>query len=143
MSGKFSESAVVRALAKAVCQRITRRMIATLQKMNDGLLSGDSGLQNTWDEICVQIQYDRSIFWDAYDETVRSLVVSEVEELQTYEREAIWLQTTEGIDWRCKDESRREPYPVWNRDIVEYLLNEHLYNEAGRWSNQRIREYLD
>ena len=52
MSRTLSETEVVRALAEQVCRRLTRRLIATLQKMNNGLLSGeDSGLKNTWDEI--------------------------------------------------------------------------------------------
>jgi hypothetical protein len=129
MSREFSESAVVRALAKEVCRRLTRKLIATLQKMNDGLMSGDgSGLQNTWDEICVQIQYVQSFDWYAYDHTVKGLAEAEIEKLPTYEREAIWLQTLEADDWECGDESQRETCPVFIDDIVRYLVNEHLYS---------------
>ena len=144
MSRKLSESAVIRAFAAEICQRLTRKMIATLQKMNDGLLSGDSsGLENTWDEICAQVQYELSVYWDAYDQTVRSLAEAEVEKLLPHEREAIWLQTPEAFDWEFEDESRRNSYPVRNDDIVGYLAQEYLYREASKWSNQRIREYLD
>ncbi|MGH9834164.1 MAG: hypothetical protein ACREBD_12160 [Blastocatellia bacterium] len=119
-------------------------MIATLQKMNDALLSGDgSGLENIWDEICAQVQYEQSFYWDAYDQTVRSLAEAEVEKLLPHEREAIWLQTPEADVWEFEDESERKPYPVCNDDIVGYLVKERLYHEAGRWSNERIREYLD
>jgi hypothetical protein len=80
MSSKFSESAVIRAFAEEICQRLTRKMIDRLQEMKDGLQSGDgSGLENTWDEICVQIQYEQSIYWDAYDSTVRQMVEAVVE----------------------------------------------------------------
>jgi hypothetical protein len=60
MSSKFSESAVIRAFAEEICQRLTRKMIDRLQEMKDGLQSGDgSGLENTWDEIRVQVQYEQ------------------------------------------------------------------------------------
>jgi hypothetical protein len=80
---------------------------------------------------------------DVYDETVRGLAASEVEKLLPHKREAIWLQSTAADDWACEDESRRQPYPVSNEEIVEYLVNEYIYSEAGNWSNQRIRSYLD
>jgi hypothetical protein len=144
MSRTLSESAVVRALADEVCERLTRKLIATLQRLNNGLLSGeDSGLKNTWDEICAQVQFEESFSWDVYDETVRGLAASDVEKLQSHEREAIWLQTTAADDWDCEDESRRQPYPVSNDEIVDYLVNEYIYSKAGNWSNRRIRNYLD
>jgi hypothetical protein len=144
MSRTLSESSVVSALADEVCRRLTRRLIATLQKLNNALLSGeDSGLKNTWDEICAQVQFEESYAWDAYDETVRGLAASGVEKLQPHEREAIWLQTTAADDWDCEDESRRRPYPVSNEEIVDYLVDEYVYRDAGNWSNLRIRNYLD
>lgn len=144
MSRTLSEAAVVRALADQVCRRLTRRMIATLQKLNNGLLSGeDSGLKNAWDEICAQLQFEQAFSWDVYDETVKGLVASDVEKLLPHEREAIWLQTTAAGDWDCEDESRRQPYPVSNEEVVDYVVNEYIYSEAGNWSNQRIRSYLD
>ena len=144
MSRTLSEAAVVRALADQICKRLTRRLIATLQKMNNGLLSGeDSGLKNTWDEICAQVQFEESFSWDAYDETVRGLATSDVEKLQPHEREAIWLQTTAADHWDCEDESRRQPYPVSTEEIVDHLVHEYIYSEAGNWSNHRIRIYLD
>src|SRR3982750_3304045 len=104
--------------------------------MTNGLLSGDdSGLRNTWDEICVQIQLERSFAWDVYEETVASLTRTAVEALQSFEREAIWLQTPEADDWSCEDESERDEYPVVNDDVVYYLLNEKIYPLAANWSN--------
>lgn len=34
-------------------------------------------------------------------------------------------------------------YPVFNDDIVQFFWQEHLLAEAGRWSNPRIRAYLE
>jgi len=119
-------------------------MIDSLKKMKDALHSGNgSGLENTWDEICVQVQYEQSIYWDAYDSTVWQMVEAEVEKLSPHEREVIWLQTPEADRWGFDEESEHDHYPVFNDDIVRYVVKEHIYHEAGRWNNQRIREYLD
>jgi hypothetical protein len=39
--------------------------------MSDTLSGDDSELKTTWDEICAQVQYEHSIFWETYDEIVR------------------------------------------------------------------------
>lgn len=144
MNRTLSESEIVRELADRICRRLTRRIIATLQTMKDGLLSGDdSGLRNTWDEICAQIQFQLASSWDAYEDTISQLVKTEIEGLQAYEREAVWLQTSPGDNWLCEDQSFRPPYPVLAEDIVEYFISEHLYKAAVNWSNGRIRNYLD
>jgi hypothetical protein len=144
MDRELSGSAIVSALAEQACKCLTRKLIAQLQGMDKGLLSGDdSGLQSTWDEICVQIQDEKSIFWDTYEATVESLLVAPVEGLPVHEREAIWLQTPQGSDWDCEDEDEREPYPVSPSEIITYVLDEYVYAEADRWTNARIRAYLD
>jgi hypothetical protein len=144
-SGKqLSESGIVRKLAAEICQNMTRKVIADLQRMESSLLPGeDSGFKNTWDEICVQVQYNRSFYWDAYDLTVRSYLSFHVENLVDFEREAVWLQTPEGEDWDCEDDIERNLYPVSNEDIVAYIANSFVYANAERWSNSRIRNYID
>jgi hypothetical protein len=143
MNRRLSELAIVRDLAEKVCQRLTRKAIIDLQKMDSMLSGDDSGLQSIWDEICVQVQYEQSFSWQAYDATVHLLLDTYMEELAVYEREAVWLQTPEGEDWDGEDCSEREPYPVFDSDIVRYLKEAYVYAEAGRWSNPRIRAYIE
>ena len=141
---ELSESDVIRAFAETICKRVTRKSISQLQRMTSGLLSGeDSGLENTWDEICAQVQYQESIHWDLYDDTVRDVARIEIQELQHHERQAIGLQTPEGFDWLFEGESARDACPVVEDDIVEYLVREHIYSCAANWTNKRIRAYLD
>lgn len=139
----LNESAIVRALAGAVVERITRRVIRDLQRMDVTLSGEDSGLKSPWDELCAQVQYMESFYWDAYEETVRAIVDGYVKDLPKYETEAIWLQTEEGFDWALKEPEDREPYPVFRGDIVEYVMREGVYLKAGQWSNARIRAYID
>ena len=110
----------------------------------DGKLSGDdSELENPWDEICAQVQYEQSIFWDVDQETITAFVAGEVETLQPFERDAIWLQTPQGDDWDCADEESREPYPVVIDDVIGYIVSDYVLAEAGRWSNPKIRAHID
>ena len=144
MTARLSERAIACQLAKHTAARVTRRVITSLQRLTDCKLSGDdSRLENIWDEICVQVQGDTSYAWDAYLDTVTAFLTTEVKGLADYEREALWLQTEPGTDWVCAEEKERDPSPVCHDHIVEYVLHEGVLAEAGRWSNPRIRAYLD
>jgi hypothetical protein len=104
-NGKLSEAAIVRQLAEHTAKRLTSRVITALQRMTEGKQSGeDSGLENIWDEICVQVQCEEFLSWDSYVETVRAMIGGDVEALSLHEREALWLQTQKGIDWAYQDE---------------------------------------
>lgn len=143
MSDKLSESAIVRAVAQEASRLITRKVIRGLQNMKYTLSGDDSELKTTWDEICAQIQYEQSFSWDSYDETVRSYLNGYVNELPRHAQEAIWLQTDAGGDWYYEDPDDRDAFPVCDDDIVDYLAREYVYAEAGRWSNTRIRAFID
>jgi hypothetical protein len=144
MTPELAEWRIVRRLAEQVCQRVTRRVIRYLQELVDGLQSGDdSGLTNAWEEICVQVQGEQSVLWDAYDVTVRQIVSMEVTRLPEYERDAVWLQTPEGEQWDAEEKDEREKSPVTGDNIIDYLTNDYVYSAAANWSNLRIRKYLD
>lgn len=140
----LSESTIVWDLAEGVGRRIARQVIRSLQGMTETRMSGEgSGLANVWDEVCVQVQFEESVFWDAYEHTVTSLVAGEFAKLAPHEQEAVWLQSPQGIDWSCEDEAEREPAPVYDPDAVDHLVREFVFAEAGRWSNPQIRQFLD
>jgi hypothetical protein len=143
MSEGLSESAIVRAVAEKAARRIARKVIAALQQMKDKLSGDDSGLKTTWDEICAQVQYEKSFSWDAYDDTVRTIVGAQIATLPKHEREALWLQTTPGIDWDRKEPDDREAHPLCDDDIVKWLIDKYVYAEAANWSNARIRAYIE
>ena len=144
MTKTLSENGIARQLAEHTAKRITRKAIAILQGLTDCKLSGDdSTLENTWDEICVQVQGEESYGWDVYEETIETMLESEIAKLAPFEREALWLQTEQGSDWDCQDSDDREAYPVRNDDIATYLLRDYIMEAAGSWTNRRIRAYLD
>jgi hypothetical protein len=66
MGDALSKTGIVRAVAQKAAQRIAHKVIAELQLMTDKLSGDDSELETTWDEICVQVQGEESIFWECY-----------------------------------------------------------------------------
>jgi hypothetical protein len=142
MKRSLSESDIVAALADAAAKRICRKTIRSLQAMK-ATLSGDSELGTVWDEICVQIQGEQSYAWEVYVDTTRGEILGFLQGIPEYEKSAIWLQSNPGIDWVCSEADERDASPVIDDDIVDHVLTEYVYEEAGRWSNACIAAYLD
>lgn len=110
--------------------------------MTNGMQSGDdTTLKNLWDEICVQAQDQDSVMWDAYSDTIHSLVLEEVAKLDTATKQAIWLQTDAGIDWSVDNEDHE--IPTNSEDIAQYTLDTFVLAAAGNWTNKRIEKYLE
>ena len=141
-----AEDLIVGDLAEALCKRMANQVRAELQGANHRGMSGpDSVLQNTWDEICVQLQWEESVMWDAYEETVKAVVGGLVAELSRYELEAIWLQTGEA--WDSDDSGEELPEGkrpgVYVEAVEQYVIKDYVYPMASDWSNSQIRAYFD
>jgi hypothetical protein len=157
---------IINQLANTISERISHQVELSLKGMTDGLQSSeDSGLENVWDEICVQVQSAHSMFWDLYDEVVINLIMPHIKKLEDYEKTALWLQTDSGWDWkyfisgpyREKDGSYssislHEEHEVsekdsafcYNTDIIaRYIASEYVYDKAGGYSNKKIKRYLE
>lgn len=63
------ESKIVYKVAQLACEKVARKTIAACQKLKY-TLSGEGSLTNTWDEICVQLQQQYSIFLVAYEDVI-------------------------------------------------------------------------
>jgi hypothetical protein len=143
MADKLSDR-VARLLADDICRRITKRTIRHLQCIPAKLSGDDSELQNPWDEICAQVQFEESFFWHVYQQTIADILSAEIGELRQFERDAIWLRTEAGFDWDWVDnpEKPAEP-PTYSPDIIDHILHRYLLPAAENWSNSRIRAYLE
>lgn len=133
------ESQIVTYLAQKVSMELTNKCIKDLQNCKIILSGDDSGLSNTWDEICVQIQGEYSMYWDTYLETIEAFIQPYLEKLNPYENFSIWLQTESGMSY---DEYQNEEPIISSIDILNYI-KDCILKKAGDWSNQRIRNYLE
>lgn len=132
---------IIYKIADKACKKISLKVIKNLQKMKGCHLSGDSGLKNIWDEICVQVQGEESIFWDAYNDTIKPLILSEVKDIDEEIKQAIWFQTDEGLCW--DEEAEEQDLLLFNLDqITDYIYNDYLWKYAADWTNNQIEKYL-
>jgi hypothetical protein len=143
MERPLSESLIVQAIAMEACERLTRKTIRILQKMDYRLASDDSGLTSTWDEVCVQMQGQKTVEWDIYNTTIQDILTAEFGQLSSHEQDAIWLQTDEGENWSYGDEDRRGSAPNTTDNSVEFLMRKFLLSKAADWTNKRISQYLE
>ena len=137
---KFSE-----ARAEQLAQRLVRRFISALRKLNNPsmlLSSQDSGLKTVWDEICVQCQVDRFFVWDAYEMTIHAIIDGTVETLPRDEQVDLWLLTDAGWDWLYDQEDDQAQPEIVLSEITD-LLRQRLLEAAEEYSNRRIRAYVE
>lgn len=92
----------------------------------------------------MQVQFQESVYWDVYLDTIKTIISPAVEDLDVSSKEAIWLQTSRGMDWEAdaEDENNYQQAPGYClEDITEYILNDFILERAVNWTNQRIERY--
>ncbi|UJP63507.1 hypothetical protein [Mongoliitalea daihaiensis] len=136
---RLNKQSIILSFANEIAARIIKKSIKKLQRITIILSGDDSGLVNSWDEICVQIQGEYSFDWEAYEFMIDNHLKEETKKLTTHEQFAIWLQTDNGVYY---DEEEDENPEFIEEDILQYLKIV-LLKEAGSWSNDRIRRYLN
>ncbi len=97
---------------------------------------------SVWEEICVQVQFEESFYWGAYDYTVYDIVWREVKRLPPSVLRALWLDTIPGGDWLIEEEAEQPELAPYCIDEVAEHLTSIVYDMAADWSNWHIRAYL-
>ncbi|MCP4478776.1 MAG: hypothetical protein GY818_11860, partial [Planctomycetaceae bacterium] len=110
MSDGLDELEIVQSLGKDVIERLVNKTIRDLEEITTSL-SGDSGLTNAWDEICVQCQGEESYYWEIYQMEIDRLASINVSKLKRYEIEAAWFLTEMADEWIDDRDSWR--YEQW------------------------------
>ena len=145
----YSYECLMSRLAEPIVKRIVRKVKRQLQSYtrNSGMMQSeeDSGLLNVWDEFCVQLQSQESIFFDAYLYTVESLVMDVLQKCTEDELIILWTQTEAYEYWKeeiedvdCNDYLKRN---FELTSICDFLVHELEY-EAANYSSKRIENYL-
>lgn len=149
-------------------KEIVNKIISEFQSMKGDkfLLSGDdAGLENTWDEICVNVQGEESVWWDEYQNAIRLAVKTQTEKLAFSDLFNIWLLTEEFNDWSCNDSctyTQGQEYSLYNfyrkaneyfddegypndfsTDDVEQYIYQQVISEAANYTNKKIEDYLE
>lgn len=134
---------------------IVSTAIEALKKLGgNSLLSGDeSGLESIWEEICVQVQGEESIYWESYEGVIDQFVAGELKKRTPDEQLVVWLQTEEGCDWLSENEQDVQTLAemddllkagytaVCVNDVAENLKNDVL-EAAGTYTSENIERFL-
>ncbi|WP_234121355.1 hypothetical protein [Clostridium hydrogenum] len=135
---------IISEIAREECKKVSERVIKILQGMHKEMGSGDDTiLKSVWEEICVQVQGEQSFTWEAYLECIREIVSDELKLCGVQIKQAIWLQTQEGIDWECDNEDEEATVAYFDDDMIEYLLNDYILTSAADWTSDTIERYLE
>lgn len=130
-------------IANEECERVAEATISHLKKTKKGMQSGDdSGLKNLWEEICVQVQEEMSVMWDAYEQLMFQELYAELKNTPESIKQAIWLETDEGMDNYSQYESG-QPIHYDEAVIALYIASDYLLRKAADFTNDRIEQYLE
>lgn len=158
----IGKSDVLKKFADDIADSIVRKTIRELRGIQDTLSEEGGDLKNAWEEICAQVQYQDSYFWEAYEGVAWSIISRHVATLKRHELLALWFQTDEGENWdsspiisrdhcEVRDEVKRDAChdrvedaaPPLSTDEVERYLQHRLHVAAESFSNQRIEKFLE
>ncbi len=137
------EQRIVNAWAGKLATRIVEVVIGELKGM-EAALSGDSGLENAWEEICAQVQGEESSDWSAYEDVIESLLYAGVQCLDKEAQLALWAVTDQGwdyIDEHHADSNGIAGVPLNAGDIVAKLAGEVLA-AAADYESPSLYRYI-
>lgn len=135
------QDALLREIALDAGRRIVDRAVGHLRGMGAQLSGDDAGLKNVWEEFCVQVQGEESLFWDEYIQTVEEVLAGALKSARPLESTAIWLQTDEGRDWLSENDQGNDSPPVSDEDSVNWLYQV-IWRRADSSKHARVVAYL-
>ena len=128
------EQYIARAWALRIRRSLIKRAMRQLEQITAELSGKDAGLRSIWEEICVQVRGEESMFWSAYVETIDSILMPQIETLERDEQLALWVMTDSGWDYvynHHADKSGSDSdIPVDLTEIVDMVRSE-LMTEAA------------
>ncbi|MGF1922992.1 MAG: hypothetical protein ACQUHE_02340 [Bacteroidia bacterium] len=122
---------IVTEAAKYYTGRLVAKIVFRLKRVSQELrLNPDNGLNNTWEEICVQLQTEK---WNSYN-FVEDYLIATIDEL--VDELPVHIQYILSYDEFANEEL------TINKDfIIEKIIDE-LYAHAREYSNTRIEKFI-
>lgn len=133
----------------AIMEKLVKNLIRMFQKIkrNSGMMQSpeDSGLENLWDEICVQTQDEYSFYWETYVDYIKNVIDDEIEKMTLCQVLLIWFQTEEFFELSCdtEDEENNNDLTFYNPEAVRDYIFDKLLSESTDYHNARIEKYID
>lgn len=131
--------------ANALLKTINKRIIRKIQKFGIETVSAgdDSGLENLWDDFCVQVQYEEGDMFDMQEDIVLGIISDCIDDLKEkdhadYDILNLYMSNIDiRFMWDDKD-----LYFYCDDELANSLLVE-IKAIAMNYYNNKIRRYLD
>ena len=136
-------------LAEPIVKRIVGSVKRNMQRLdrNSGMMQSeeDSCLGNVWDEFCVEVQGQQSLFYELYLDYIEKLVFEKINECSKDETIILWTQTQGYDNWSLSEPDCDYSDILFENyvtdEVCEYLLQK-IIEAADNFSSNRIDEYL-
>lgn len=138
-----SDFQLLLALCRIHVDAISTSVIDQLKALrgDDYLLSGDdSGLENTWEEICVQAQGEGSFHGDVYEEVISNFIIGELEKQPSAIQ--ILLSYVGSVDSEFEYGEDENPYGIFHEAAIKEIMD-NIMMKAGYYESENISRYLD
>ncbi len=121
---------------------LVNRIIESLKSEDYYGLLGDSRLDLTfWDEICIQVQFDKSIIWEHYESVVNSHIHSALKHLPSNIYDVLEEYYSEEL--MLADDDQNPDAKVSDAEMANYIMQELILLKA-RWENsENISAYKE
>lgn len=113
-------------------QDVIDRVVLDLRFDSRSRMSGDSGLRNVWEEVCVQMQGEKSFYWSLYEQHIYSLGLGYIE---TWSEERVFAIHGENFK-RASSDLKLAKTQLALRVFSRVKI------AAKKFKNEKTREYL-
>jgi hypothetical protein len=165
-----AENEALREFSYEIARRIADLTFDYIEKNQQDFIEEYGDLEYQWDEVYKDhsiyedyksknysiwdinkgVRYDNATlsfvraFWDSIKKPVEIFISGQIKKLKDHERKAIWYQTDAGINWRYPENGDdSNPVHISDEDILNYIVNLHLFSRGDGWLNKRIEAILD
>lgn len=137
------EKGITTSWAQQLQAECSEQVIAQFEGMRESMLSGDSGLLNTWEEICAQVQGEESSDWDTYTGMIEDFILANVKQLPKSAQLALWAQTETGWDWIYDHFAEDDSYDNAPLDFesITQLIKGAVLSEAADYESPTLYRY--
>jgi hypothetical protein len=129
VEGKY----IIEEISEYYYSLLTSKLIYHIKRIKDVRSAYDTCLNNLWEDVCVQIQYDKWDSWQYTEHYVYGLCEIEIEKLP--------IPIQEAMSTGFEEDSDGEEFMI-GIDSSQKLL-EMIYDKAMSFMNERIRNYFD
>ena len=121
-------------------------------KRSSGMMQSpeSSGLINLWDEICVQVQREYSVYWDAYEEYIVAIINESIRRLSKEEKLMIWLSSESFSEWADSfdeddcDDAFSEFFPEgYDSEAIIKTIYSEVISRAEEYQNRKIATFME